>query len=127
MRSSRSAVYLSLILGVFLIGCATGTKTQVPFPGTFQISKYSRLNPTVSFQDKDLTESAVVERIKVDIIREVKKIKGQPFVEAAATNTGPDTLSIDVVLTRYERGNAAMRAALAGLGQIHVDGIVTVR
>lgn len=44
-----------------------------------------------------------------------------------ALNAGrPDAKSyeVEVTLTRYEKGNAFARAMLAGLGQIHIDGIV---
>jgi hypothetical protein len=34
--------------------------------------------------------------------------------------------SVELVLTRYEKGNAFARAMLAGLGQIHIDGDVTM-
>jgi len=34
------------------------------------------------------------------------------------------SFEIDVVLTRFEKGNAFARAMLAGLGQIHLDGEV---
>jgi len=33
---------------------------------------------------------------------------------------------VDVTITRYEKGSAFARAMLAGLGQIHMDGNVTL-
>ena len=33
----------------------------------------------------------------------------------------------EVAINRYEKGNAFARAMLAGLGQIHINGTVTVR
>jgi hypothetical protein len=126
-QSHRLFSFLIVVVCGLLAGCATSTKVQGPFPADFEVSRYNHLLPTVSFQDKDLAESAVTDRIRVEIIREVKKLQNQPFTEFSATNTTPETLSIDVLITRYERGNAAMRAALAGLGQMHIDAAVTVR
>lgn len=128
MQKSRYAFALLIVLACsFLAGCATNSKVQSPFPDGFEITKYNHLVPTVSFEDRDLTENAVVDRIRVDIIREMKKIPNEPFKDFSSTNTTPETLSVDVFITRYERGNAALRAALAGLGQMHIDALVTVR
>lgn len=38
----------------------------------------------------------------------------------------PCNYEIDLHLTRYEKGNAFARAMLAGLGQIHIEGTVSV-
>jgi hypothetical protein len=38
----------------------------------------------------------------------------------------PRTFSVELHLTRYQKGNAFARAMLAGLGQIHIDGKIDV-
>jgi hypothetical protein len=45
---------------------------------------------------------------------------------AVASTGAPRPYSVELVLTRYEKGSAFARAMLAGLGQIHIDGKVTV-
>ena len=41
-------------------------------------------------------------------------------------DTSPDGTNVTVFLTDYDEGSAVARAMLAGLGQIHIDGDVTV-
>jgi hypothetical protein len=43
-----------------------------------------------------------------------------------AANSDAHEATATVLITRYERGSAFARAMLAGLGQIHIDGTVTV-
>ncbi len=39
---------------------------------------------------------------------------------------GPRSYEIDILVTEYDKGNAFARAMLAGLGQMHIDGTVSV-
>ena len=43
-----------------------------------------------------------------------------------SSNDRANKIRIEVVLKRYEKGNAFARAMLAGLGQIHIEGTVKV-
>jgi hypothetical protein len=43
-----------------------------------------------------------------------------------AANNDAHEVTATVQITRFERGSAFARAMLAGLGQIHIDGTVTV-
>jgi hypothetical protein len=48
-------------------------------------------------------------------------------VAASGTAGARRNLTVDISITRYDKGNAFARAMLAGLGQIHIDGVTTVR
>lgn len=61
-------------------------------------------------------------------MRMAEKIKMKVDGRKMANNRdgSSKTYEINLMLTRYEKGNAFARAMLAGLGQIHIDGTVTV-
>jgi len=65
----------------------------------------------------DYEKARVVDRIKMQI---AAKQALNPAVAAA------NQYEVSVTVTRYEKGSAFARAMLAGLGQIHMDGIVTL-
>jgi len=61
-------------------------------------------------------------------MRMAEKIKQKIDLRKTANNVDGSvrTYEIDLVITKYEKGNAFARAMLAGLGQIHIDGDVAV-
>jgi hypothetical protein len=65
----------------------------------------------------DYEKARVVDRIKMQI---AAKEALNPAGAAASQ------YEVDVTVTRYEKGSAFARAMLAGLGQIHMDGSVTL-
>lgn len=71
--------------------------------------------PDAKMEDVDRTRLAQLITSRMDE-RRAKNAANGDVHEATAT----------VLITRYERGSAFARAMLAGLGQIHIDGTVTV-
>ncbi len=63
---------------------------------------------------------------------EVKRLGDQIKTKLAAKQAlnpasgEPKRYEINLTVTRYEKGNAFARAMLAGLGQIHLDGLIKV-
>lgn len=45
----------------------------------------------------------------------------------APAGTAPQAYALNVHLTRFDEGNAVARLALIGLGQVHIEGTVTLR
>jgi len=71
-----------------------------------------------------------LERIRMRIVNAIRSKQPARFQVMEATTSGdatPGTLDVTVQLTRYDKGNAFARFMLAGLGQIHIDGTVTLR
>jgi hypothetical protein len=61
------------------------------------------------------------DRVAQKIKAQIDKRKGKNPAEAA-----PRNMQVVLYVTRYEKGNAFARAMLAGLGQIHLDGTISV-
>ena len=114
---------ISLLL-VFAVGCAS----TVPKP---QFSK--EITPESCIAGQDQTQVNVesgkdVSMIDAEKLRFAEKVKLKiDAYKAAKTRSGSaKSFDVDLVITRYDKGNAFARSMLAGLGQIHVDGEVSV-
>ncbi len=55
----------------------------------------------------------------------LRKVQGR-YKEANKADLGPHTLFATVQATNYDEGSSLLRFLLAGLGQIHIDGEVTM-
>lgn len=120
----RAAVLLSLgTLG--LAGCAS----SVP-KATFshQIATNARVatNDQAQVQVDAATDVKILSSDTQRLSEKIKaKVDGRKLANAADAGD-PRNYEIDVHLTRYDKGSAFARAMLAGLGQIHIDGTVSV-
>ncbi len=100
------------------------------------ISQPTALVPITSEQAKAIHVSAVqadadagvpATRTDLDIISDKIKSYVQQGSPGVIVDAGTaDALTMKVHLTRFDRGSAVARAILIGLGQIHIDGIVTL-
>jgi hypothetical protein len=114
---------ISLLLG-FAMGCAS----TVPKP---QFSKEIAPESCIAAQDQTrvrVEAGSDVFMIDVEKLRlaEKVKLKIDAFKAAKDRDGSGKSYDVDLVITRYDKGNAFARAMLAGLGQIHVDGEVSV-
>lgn len=123
-RGHRTVVLLALgAMG--LAGCA-GSVPKATF--SHQIATNAR----VAANDQAVVQVDAAADVKIlssDTQRLSEKIKMKVDARklANAANAGdPRNYSIDVHLTRYDKGSAFARAMLAGLGQIHIEGTVSV-
>jgi hypothetical protein len=64
------------------------------------------------------------DRIVNKIVRKVQVTNR--FKEINVSTAAPSRLKVNVEVTNYDEGNAFLRFMLAGLGQIHIDGQVTL-
>jgi hypothetical protein len=109
---------------LFLSGCAS-TTPKASF--TQEIARESRVAA------KDQAKAIVTADPGLDILdmertRIAQRIEERVAAKQAlnAADGEPKTYSIELRLTRYQKGNAFARAMLAGLGQIHIDGVVSL-
>jgi len=117
----------TLFLGASLLllsGCATTAPqakfTQALAPAS-RVAAGDETKVVVTAQGEaamlDVEKSRLAQRIE-------QKVGAKKLLNPA--NPGKAAYEIEVVVTRYEKGNAFARAMLAGLGQIHVDGLVSL-
>jgi hypothetical protein len=121
--SWRCAQRLAMLAVAALAGCAS-TPPAAKFShrqaeSVFRASDTSDVSVDVAsgVAMESFEKSRVAERIKTQI---AAKEALNPSAAAASQ------YQVDVIITRYEKGNAFARAMLAGLGQIHMDGKVNV-
>ena len=111
-----------LLAGIFLGGCASTTPP---------VSFTQRISPEAAVIAADSISAAVAPAAGVSILDVARQRLVERIVERIRATAGAGTRSgrkyeIAVVLTRYEKGSAFARAMVAGAGQIHVDGQVSV-
>ena len=117
-----------VLVGLVLAGCASsiGTinaKTALP-PGT--LDQYTDVLVTVGcVKEVNLTDQDRM-RIQGQITKSLSEATPPRFASVNKAQPGPKTLEATVTLTNYDEGSAFARAMLAGLGQIHVDGTVSL-
>ena len=113
-----------IVLLMFAAGCAS----TVPKP---QFSKEIAPECLVVAQDAaqvHVEAGKDVAIIDSEMMRMAEKVKLKidEYKVANTKNGSAKSYQVDLVITRYDKGNAFARAMLAGLGQIHLDGDVSV-
>ena len=124
MKNRRMAVCLVIaaFTMILLSGCAT----------TLPMASFSREIVTESrIASKDEVKAKIGVGADVQIqasekTRLAEKIEQKIASRKILNNRNGDmkTYEVELLLTRYDKGNAFARAMLAGLGQIHIDGEV---
>lgn len=112
---------LALAAAVILSNCA-GTTPEATF--TQPLAEGAR----ISREDKVRTKvtSTDSKMLALDQQRMSEKITGK-VQSIASSRSGPArNYELVVSINRYDKGDAFARAMLAGLGQIHIDGVVSV-
>ena len=123
MRKALVCVCLALGL-VMLFGCAS-TAPKANFSQT--ITTESRLMSTDNIT-VNVEAAKGIEMLPSDktILAEIIKQKVDQRKVANAREGDKRDYEVDLKVTRFDKGNAFARAMLAGLGQIHLDGEVTL-
>jgi len=126
-KQGRSNVFFIPIgmLGVLaLAGCATTAPTA-------EFAK--RINPQSAVRAGDTAKTVVdvapgVQIYDYEKARLTQVIEGKIATEEIRSKAAGQArvYEVDVKLVQYERGNSFARAMLAGLGQIHIAGDVTI-
>jgi hypothetical protein len=107
-----------------LVGCGS-TPPQPKFTHTMvadsRIAASDTVDVVIDTADKidvlPAERGRVAQKIKANI--DQRKIKNPPA-------PSPRTIQVALHITKYEKGNAFARAMFAGLGQIHLDGTISV-
>jgi hypothetical protein len=124
-NSLRTAcVASSMLLAALLAGCASAppapTHLKAEVPGT-RVTSVDTVQVVVNAPDAVKATADEKARLADKIKSRINATKG------SVPGTGaPRSYSVELVLSRYEKGSAFARFMLAGLGQIHIDGKVTI-
>ena len=124
MRDIASYIGIGASAVVLATGCATSTpKAQFSQP----------IAPASLIAAKDEAKVKVEAAADVQIMKtEMAMLAERIEMKIAGRQIGnrrdgeKKTYEVNLLLTRYEKGSAFARAMLAGLGQIHIDGEVTL-
>ena len=121
----RTTTFLALAsASLAMAGCA-GTPPKAQFSQPMAATSRISASDTVAVS---IEAAENVSLLPAGRDRVAEKIKGQIDKRKAKNQAAGGARSMEVVLyvTRYEKGNAFARAMLAGLGQIHLDGSISV-
>jgi len=120
----KLSVPLALLTALTITGCAS-SPPQASFSTTpapqAQIDANDTVTVTLEANNDVVIERHERERLTDRILRQINTQKSE-----SGTTGSQKSYAVDVVLSQYERGNAFARFMLAGLGQIHIEGNVTV-
>ena len=122
--SVRRAAGAALLLAVSaLTGCASS-----PPVAKFSHRQVDAVFHATDTADVNVSAASGVTMADYEKTRVIERIKMQIAAKQALNpaSAAASQYEVDVRVTRYEKGNAFARAMLAGLGQIHMDGVVNV-
>ena len=124
------ALVIFAILPVFFYGCASspasldtiqGREKGVDFTSYENLKIETEAKETIEMQEEDLS------RIADLVQKRLNEEKPGLYTIILDDSTESSTLVANIQFTRYEPGSACARFFLAGLGQIHIDAIVTLK
>lgn len=96
-----------------------------PIGKTVELGAYHALQVSGHANNGVVLQSYELERLESLIKTKVHEAGLEQFKQVCSGSCEDKSgLSMEVEITRYDKGNAAARFFLAGLGQIHIDAIV---
>jgi hypothetical protein len=130
---------LGLVLGISVSACAhdPGSYKAITPPQPGILSQYSNViieasndnEVPLTAHDRERLVNKIVKKIQItNRFKEIGPITQAPS-KSLTTNVStpaPKTLSVKVNVTNYDEGNSFLRFLLAGLGQIHINGRVSL-
>lgn len=124
-HSCRTAILAAGMLALMgLAGCASTVPTA---DFAHQIVAGARVSaPDTVKVNVDAADTVKILPIEKERIAEKVAMKIDARKTANAAAGAARVYEVDLRLTRYDKGNAFARAMLAGLGQIHIEGVVSV-
>ena len=131
MRKIGSIQWLGLVLyifvGLLLSACAHSAGSYnptLPLKQGVSLSQFENLTLAAK-NDVSVPMTALDrERLINKIVRRVQVAGIYKTINDSSPK--PNTLVATLDITNYDQGNAFLRFLLAGLGQIHIDGILTL-
>ena len=120
-RGARACVFIFVLAAA---GCAS-SPPHAKFANAKQTSVVLHTADTATLSVSAGSGVTLAEHEKLRITEQIKtKIAAKQSLNPALPE--PKQYDVEVSVTRYEKGSAFARAMLAGLGQIHMDGLIKV-
>jgi hypothetical protein len=115
-----------LVIGAIAMAYMTGCATTVPMASfTREIVPEARIASKDDAKVRiEVGPDVTIEASEKTRLAETIEQKIASFKILNNRNDEMKTYEVELLLTRYDKGNAFARAMLAGLGQIHIDGQV---
>lgn len=125
-RITKSLLFFPLIIvvGLGAAGCAT-TAPHATFTRELPKMNLVDYNDSITVT-VDAGSGITVAEYEKQRLSQLIKQKIDAYKENSDVSGEKRDYELNVVLTRYEKGNAFARAMLAGLGQIHIDAHVAL-
>jgi len=129
----RTKIYYLITLFI-IYGCAGTTGSIHDISPTAKninlCTRYKNLEIIPEKDDSIFMQDHEIQRIINLVIHKIKTKNASCFQKIFTDDSNSidtdDTLLVRVRFTRYEKGNAFARFMLAGLGQMHIDAMVTL-
>lgn len=124
------SLFRALVAGLAfaLVGCAGATTApRVVLPLAYDKAAPVRISEVVldvksGIWITNFNRQDILSQIRLELTKRMLMVEPG----AAASSTPPQVFSMHVLLTRFDEGNEIARLALMGLGQIHIEGTVTL-
>ena len=127
--SNIKLLFIAVAITLVATGCAgtKGSSTVLqPVDKYIELAAYEKLEIDTSAQNGAYVQDDVKERIAGLIKAKIWEADLKQFKDVCVQCKNDSGLKLEVVFTRYEKGSAGARFFLAGLGQIHIDAIVSL-
>jgi hypothetical protein len=113
---------VSMIAMLLLTGCAT-TAPTADFSNGMAFKSRVATNDEVKTRVAAESGVNILEEEKTRLAEKIQeRVSAKKIMNSAGTEK--KSYEIELTLSRYDKGSAFARAMLAGLGQIHIDGVV---
>lgn len=115
------------LLALLLSACAHSAGSYdaiAPLPPGGSLIRYTNLHVEATNKNEVPMTSIDRDRLLNKIVRKLQV--ANRYKEIGPVASGLGTLYATIEFTDYDSGNAFLRFLLAGLGQIHIDGILTL-
>ncbi|MGC4099052.1 MAG: DUF4410 domain-containing protein [Nitrospira sp.] len=121
-------VLFFVFVGLSVSACAHSPGSYepvIPLKTGTTIERFTNLHLEATNKNEVPMVQTDRERLVNNILRQLQVTNR--FKELNVANPSPNTLNAMVEVTNYDKGNAFLRFLLAGLGQIHIDGTLTLQ
>ena len=121
MRATMTLICLTSLLLTACAGSAPKANFVRPLAEDSVVDANDKVAVVVAASPGVVIQIAEKERLSAIVSQKITEKKA-----GNAAGSDESAYRVEIDLTRYDKGNALARAMLAGLGQIHIEGRVTL-
>jgi hypothetical protein len=128
VRMHRVKVWFFAFVGLSVSACAHSPGSYepvIPLKAGTTMERYTNLHIEATNKNEVPMIQTDRERLVNNIVRQLQVTNR--FKELNVADPSANTLNALIEVTHYDKGNAFLRFLLAGLGQMHIDGTLTLQ